>query len=127
MIFGFAATDFWFVLNLPMMRLSRRELVILAGEIQSPPMSEVAREEAGRLLRRVQRGLPVEMPHSRPMPTIGERVHELRVNDEHQTWRIIYRTDPAAIVVAEVFSKRTPQTPLPVIRTCQRRYRAIDE
>lgn len=61
------------------------------------------------------------------MPSIGERVHELRINDQHQTWRIIYRIDPAAIVIAEVFSKKTSETPRPVIATCQRRYRLFDE
>ena len=109
------------------MHLPRRLLVVLAGEIQTPPLSEAAREEAGSLLRRIQRGLTVEMPHSRPMPSIGERVHELRINDEHQTWRIIYRIDPEAIVIAEVFSKKTPATPLKVTQICQRRYRAYDE
>jgi hypothetical protein len=41
------------------------------------------------------------------MPSIGPRCHELRVNDASRTWRIIYRIDPAAIVVVEVFAKAT--------------------
>jgi phage-related protein len=32
------------------------------------------------------------MPHSRPMPDIGERCHELRIVDVDATWRIIYRS-----------------------------------
>jgi len=67
------------------------------------------------------------MPHSRQMPTIGPRVHELRINDKDQTWRIIYRIDEYAIVIAEVFSKKTQQTPKPVIEVCKRRYREYDE
>ena len=88
------------------MSLLRRPLRRLAGEIRTPAMSDAAREETGRLLRRVQRGLAVGMPHSRPMPSIGERAHELRINDESQTWRIIYRIDPDAILLVEVFSKK---------------------
>ena len=60
------------------------------------------------------------------MPSIGERVHELRINDESQTWRIIYRVDPDAILLAEVFSKKTPTTPQSVINNCQARLGRYD-
>ena len=45
------------------------------------------------------------------MPAIGPRCYELRVNDETKTWRIIYRIDPDAIVLCEVFEKKTPCPP----------------
>jgi phage-related protein len=61
------------------------------------------------------------------MPAIGPRCHELRVPDATATWRIIYRIDPDAIVLVEVFSKKTAQTPQHVIGNCQRRLRAYDE
>ena len=66
------------------------------------------------------------MPQSRTMATIGPRCHELRVVDERVTWRIIYRVDPDAIVVAEVFAKKTSQTPQGVIETCQKRLKEYD-
>ncbi len=47
------------------------------------------------------------MPHSRPMPSIGPRCHELRIQDQSKTWRIVYRRDSDAIVIAEVFAKTT--------------------
>ena len=53
------------------------------------------------------------------MPTIGPRVHELRINDKDAAWRIIYRVDPDAIVIAEVFAKKTQATPRNVIDVCQ--------
>ena len=59
------------------------------------------------------------MPYSRPMPSIGQRCHELRINDENATWRIVYRVDTDAIVIVEVFSKKTTQTPKPVIDKLQ--------
>lgn len=71
-------------------------LVWLHGEISSPPFSKAARVEAGYLLRMLQNGETLPMPHSRPMPTIGARCHELRIIDETVTWRIIYRLDPDA-------------------------------
>ena len=61
------------------------------------------------------------------MPSVGARCHELRVHDERVTWRILYRTDPDAIVIAEVFAKKTTATPVSVIDTCTRRLRRYDE
>ena len=67
------------------------------------------------------------MPHSRPMTAIGPRCHELRVVDQQVTWRIIYRIDPDAIVIAEVFAKKNSQTPSTVIGACQKRLREYDD
>jgi phage-related protein len=62
------------------------------------------------------------------LPVIGARCHELRIPDSaaDQTWRILYRTDPQEILVVEVFSKKTPQTPRHVIDICIRRLRQWD-
>jgi phage-related protein len=99
----------------------------LHGEIKTPPLSTEARIEAGFLLRRLQQGAPLEMPHSRSMPSIGPRCHELRINDAAATWRIVYRADADAVVVAEVFSKKTQQTPQSVIDNCRRRLKEYDD
>jgi phage-related protein len=61
------------------------------------------------------------------MPAIGRRCHELRVQDEDVTWRVIYRLDPDAIVILEVFSKKSQTTPDHVIGACRRRLRLYDE
>lgn len=103
-----------------------KPLVWLRGEIKTPPFSAAARLEAGWLLRRVQAGERLGMPHSRPMPTIGPRCHEVRVVDAGKTWRIIYRVDPEAVVIAEVFQKTTARTPARVIDDCRRRLRLYD-
>jgi phage-related protein len=67
------------------------------------------------------------MPHSRPMPTIGPRCHELRITDERQTWRLIYRLDSDAIIIVEVFSKKTTATPREVIGVCKKRLQEYDD
>ena len=67
------------------------------------------------------------MPHSRAMPAIGPRCYELRINDERQTWRLIYRVDADAVVIVEVFSKKTAATPQHVISVCKRRLREYDD
>jgi phage-related protein len=103
-----------------------KPLVWLHGEVKTPPFSEVARVECGYLLRRLQGGESLGMPHSRPMPSIGRRCHELRVVDEDVTWRIVYRIDDDAIVIVEVFAKKTAATPRAVINVCERRLREYD-
>ncbi len=60
------------------------------------------------------------------MPDIGPRCHELRVRDEGQSWRIVYRFDTDAIVIIAVFAETTQQTPKHVILDCQRRLKALD-
>jgi phage-related protein len=103
-----------------------KPLVWLRGEVKTPPFSAPARIEAGVLLRRLQKGELLSLPHARPMPAIGPRCHELRVVDADKTWRIVYRIDPDAIVIADVFQKTTRQTPRLVIETCKRRLRQYD-
>lgn len=103
-----------------------KPLVWLSGEVKTPPFSAEARLEAGYLLRRLQRGESLAMPHSRPMPSIAKRCHELRVNDRTLTWRIIYRVDDDVIVIADVFSKKTGRTPQAVIDTCKQRFKQYD-
>lgn len=104
-----------------------RPLVWLHGEVRSPPFSTDARVEAGVLLRRVQSGEIIGFPHSRPMPTVGKRCHELRIVDQSAAWRIVYRTDPDAILILAVFRKSTRATPKQVIDACRRRLRWYDD
>ena len=67
------------------------------------------------------------MPHSRPMPVIGLRCHELRINDADATRRIVYRIDLDAIVILEVFSKKTSKTPWAVVQACKRRLKEYED
>jgi phage-related protein len=99
----------------------------LHGLVHSPPLSEGARREMGYLLRLLQRGEALSLPHSRPMPIIGPGCHELRVNDAEVTWRLIYRIDPHAIVILEVFEKKTGKTPPQIIETCRLRLRHYEQ
>jgi phage-related protein len=103
-----------------------RELVWLGSEIKTPPFSAEARREAGLLLRRLQRGEKLSMPQSRPMPSIGRGCHELRVPDDAKIWRIVHRLDDDAIVILDVFAKKTRKTPRAVINRCKKRIREYD-
>ena len=103
-----------------------KPLAWLQAEIKSPPFSKAARLKLGFLLRHLQRGEALSMPHSRPMPSVGERCHELRVTDADGTWRLIYRIDSDAIVIIEIFRKKTNKTPKEVLGRCQKRLERYD-
>ena len=109
------------------MKRPSKPLAWLEGEIKSPPFSREARVEAGYMLRRLQEGENLGMPQSRPMPAIGPRCHELRITDASVKWRIVYRVDEDAIVIAEVFRKKTRTTPKNVLEICRDRLRRYDD
>jgi phage-related protein len=69
-------------------------LVWLRGEIMTPPFSTETRREAGFLLRQLQQGV---------------------------IWRIIYRVEPDAIVILDVYSKKSQATPNAVIQQSRAR------
>ena len=98
-----------------------KPLVWLHGEIRPPPLSSSARVEASYLLRQVQSGLKLSLPHSRPMPIVGPGCHELRIVDATRTWRIFYSVDRDAIVILDVFEKKSQKTLSMAIENCKRR------
>lgn len=83
-----------------------KPLAWLHGEVRSPPFSTEARVEVGVLLRLLQQGEKLLLPHSRRMPAIGPRCHELRIPDVDVTWPL--------------------QTPKSVIDTCKARLKRYD-
>jgi phage-related protein len=47
-------------------------------------------------------------------------------DDENKKWRIVYRIDDDAIVILEIFEKKTQKTPKNVIDNCKRRIRLYE-
>jgi phage-related protein len=106
---------------------SRKQLTRLGDWIKTPPLSRYARVEVGVLLSQLQDGESLGLPHSRPMPSIGPRCHELRITDENRIWRVSYRIDVETIVVADVFSKTTQKTTRQDIERSKRRLSDYDK
>lgn len=108
---------------------THKPVVWLAEPARTPPIARGARIEIGYLLRRLQAGEKLGLPASRPMPGIGRRVAELRVTDGvgNIEWRVIYRVDDDAVIVAAIFSKKTPATPTQWIETSKARLRRFDQ
>jgi len=109
------------VANISELIYVEKPLVWLRGEVKTPPFSKQARLEAGFLLRRLQRGEVLGMPASRPMPAIGRGCHELRLDDERKSWRLVYAIESDAVVILDVFEKRTQKIPKHVLDSCKDR------
>lgn len=99
-----------------------KSLVVFAA-IKTPPMGRDARRQAGFLLRLLQEGERLGMPHSRPMPRVGPACHELRLRDDDKTWRIVYHIGETEVVVLSVFKKKTERTEKAAMELCQTRLR----
>ena len=94
--------------------------------VNTPPMPETVRRMTGYLLRELQDGRPLSMPHSKPMPSVGPGVHELRADGQNVTWRVFYRLDSDAVVVIHAFQKKTKKTPQREISTAVARLKTYD-
>ena len=57
------------------------------------------------------------------MPLIGSNCHELRVIDENVTWRVLYGLASDAVVILEIFEKKTRATPKHVLEAAKRRWK----
>jgi phage-related protein len=103
-------------------------LTWLPAEIKTPPFYRSVRIEVGFLLQQLLNGELPTLPMSKPMSSIGDRSHELRVNDlnNNKNWRVIYRIDDDAVIILEVFAKTTKKTPDNIIDRCQKRLRLYD-
>jgi phage-related protein len=106
---------------------SPKPLVWLHGQIKTPPFATETRREAGYLLRLLQEGEKLHMPQAEPLPVVGPRCGALRVKDARHNWRIMYRVDPDAILIVEVYSKKTQKIPQEVIERCKNRLKHYDD
>jgi phage-related protein len=108
-------------------RPASKQVRWLHGEIKTPPFTAEGRQEAGMLLRLLQHGEKLGMPQAEPLPDVGQRCGALRVRDAEHNWRIMYRIDADAILILEVYAKKTPKIPDEIIERCQGRLKRYDE
>ena len=106
---------------------ARKPLVWLHGEIKTPPFTAKGRQEAGMLLRLLQDGEQLGMPQAEPLPNVGPRCGALRIRDAEHNWRIMYRVDSDAILILEVYSKKTRKIPDEVIKRSKDRLKRYDD
>jgi len=61
-----------------------------------------------------------------PLPDVGPRCGALRVRDAEHNWRIMYRIDADAVLILDVYSKKTRTIPDEVIERCRQRMKHYD-
>ena len=105
---------------------TRKPLIWLHGEVKTPPFTAEGRQEAGMLLRLLQGGEKLGMPLAEPLPEVGTRCGALRVRDAGHNWRIMYRIDADAVLILDVYPKKTRTIPDEVIRRCKDRLKRYD-
>ena len=98
-----------------------KKLIFLTPVLEDRRFPIQARKKIEKLLDQLKNGAMLPMPISKPFPDIGKGCHELRILD---FWRLVYKIDTDAIVVLEIFPKKTQTMPQSVINTCQTRLKA---
>lgn len=95
----------------------RKEMEDFPDEIKGDIADAVARLDQGHTL---------SMPLSRPMPTIGKGVHELRFRDRSGIFRVIYvLLGNRGVYLLHAFMKKTSQTPQENIDLAKKRLKEI--
>jgi phage-related protein len=87
---------------------------------------EEVREDLADALVRLEEGHTLSMPLSRPMPSIGKGVHELRFRDRAGIYRVIYVVVGAGIIyLVHAFVKKDKKTPMPNIDLAKKRLKDL--
>ena len=100
-----------------LLSLCRKELEHFPEDVRAELLDAIAN---------LRLGLNLSMPLSRPMPSVGKGVHELRFKDRAGEFRVIYLIKKgAAIYLVHAFKKTTQQTSLKNLQNVARRIRAL--
>ena len=84
------------------------------------------REDLADALARLDAGQSLAMPLSRPLPSIGAGVHELRLKDRSGAYRVVYALiEPGIVHVLHAFKKTTATTRRRNIELAQSRLKGI--
>ncbi len=87
---------------------------------------EDVRGDLADALARLNEGHFLSMPLSRPMPSIGKGVHELRFRDRAGIYRVIYVLYGGGIIyLIHAFMKKTSKTPQQNIDLAKKRLKEI--
>jgi phage-related protein len=86
----------------------------------------VVRGDLADAIARLDAGLTLSMPLSRPMPSIGRGVHELRLKDRSGAYRVFYVLPRSgAVYVVHAFKKTTERTPLRHVELVRKRLKEV--
>lgn len=88
--------------------------------------SKPIRKEIGELLLKLQFGVTLGMPVSKPMPSVFPGAHELRLKDGAGVYRVFYYLkSEQGILVFHAFTKKTQKTPRSEVELAMTRLREM--
>ena len=93
-------------------------------EIEAFP--EEIRSDLADALARLDAGLMLSFPLSRPMPVVGRGVHEIRLKDRAGAYRVVYALITRRTVhVIHAFKKTAQQTPTRSLELARKRLKEV--
>lgn len=100
--------------------------IIRQCEKELKEFPEGIREDLADVLALLDEGVNLSMPLSRPMPSIGKSVHELRFRDRSGIYRVVYYIRKQAdILLIHAFKKKSQQTPQENIELAKQRLKGL--
>lgn len=100
--------------------------IVRACEKEIAALPEVIREDLADALARLDEGLVLSMPLSRPMPDIGKGVHELRLRDRSGVYRVFYFIRrKGTIFLLHAMKKTTQASPGHTLALVKRRLKEL--
>lgn len=88
--------------------------------------SKPIRKDVGELLLKLQLGMNLGMPVSKPMPDIHAGTHELRLRDAAGIYRVFYYLKSEhGILVFHAFTKKAQKTPQSEVEIAKKRLKEM--
>ncbi len=101
-------------------------IVLRACQRELEAFPEEIRGDLADVLARLDAGLLLSMPLSRPMPSIGPGVHELRLRDRSGAYRVVYAlVQRGTVHVLHAFKKTTRDTPARNLELAKKRFMEV--
>jgi phage-related protein len=89
-------------------------------------LDDKTKREIGTLLMLIQLGKRLGEPQSKPMKSIHQNAHELRIKDRKGTYRVIYVFNIGGVIfIPHAFTKKTQKTPQKEIELSIRRLQEL--
>ena len=89
-------------------------------------LDDETKREIGALLMIIQSGQRLSEPQSKPMRSIHQNAHELRIKDRKGAYRVIYVLNIGdKIFIPHAFTKKTQKTPIKEIELSIRRLQEL--
>ncbi len=87
---------------------------------------EDVRRDLGKAIYDLPKGHHLSMPLSKPMPSVGKGVEELRIKDSSGAYRVFYYARlHDRVLVFHAFQKKTQKTPQHEIEMGQKRLKEL--